>query len=51
MATFKLDVRNQGQHEFYTDQSQETGRLEVDGVWYDWNGVIRLQEFLASSRA
>ncbi len=34
--TFKLDVRNQGQREFYTVQSQETGRLEVDGVWYGW---------------
>ena len=41
--TFKLDMRNQGQREFYTAQSQETGRLEVDGVWYSWIGVINLE--------
>ncbi len=40
MATFKLDVRNQGKREFFTFLSQETGRLEVDGVWYDWIGAI-----------
>jgi len=42
-ATFKLDVRNQGKHEFYTVQSQESGRLEVDGVWYDWTGGFDLK--------
>src|SRR5450759_631577 len=42
-ATFRLDVRNQGQREFYTVQSQETGRLEVDGVWYDWTGAFELK--------
>jgi hypothetical protein len=34
--TFKVDVRNQGQRRFYTFQAQESGRLQVDGVWYDW---------------
>ncbi len=43
IPTFKLDVRNQGQREFYTVQSQESGRLEVDGVWYDWTGPIDLK--------
>src|SRR5215471_11266745 len=42
MATFKLDVRNQGKRGFYTVQSQESGRLEVDGVWYDWAGGFDL---------
>jgi hypothetical protein len=37
-ATFKLDVRNRGQREFYAVQSQEGGRFEVDGVWYGWTG-------------
>ena len=41
--TFKLDVRNQGQREFYTRRAQESGRLEVDGVWYDWTGPIDLK--------
>jgi len=40
---FKLDVRNQGQREFSTVQSQETGRLEVDGVWYGWTSEIDLK--------
>jgi hypothetical protein len=40
--TLKLDVRNQGQREFYTFQAQESGRLEVDGVWYDWTGGFDL---------
>ena len=40
---FKLDVRNQGQREFYAVQSQVTGRLEVDGVWYDWTGGTNLK--------
>ena len=43
MPTFKLDVRNQGTREFSTVQSQETGRLEVDGVWYDWTGGYELK--------
>jgi hypothetical protein len=43
MATFKLEVRNQGKREFYTVQSQESGRLEVDGVWYDWTGGFDLK--------
>ena len=41
--TFKLDVCNQGQREFGTTQSQKTGRLEVDGVWYDWTGDLDLK--------
>ena len=41
--TFRLDVRNQGQREFYTVQSQESGRLEVDGVWYRWTGGFDLK--------
>src|ERR1044071_7037253 len=41
--TFKLDVRNQSHREFYTFQSQEPGRLEVDGVWYEWTGAIDLK--------
>jgi hypothetical protein len=43
IATFKLDVRNQGQREFYAVQSQVTGRLEVDGVCYGWTGGINLE--------
>ena len=43
MPTFKLDVRNQGTREFSTVQSQQTGRLEVDGVWYDWTGGYELK--------
>jgi hypothetical protein len=43
MSTFKLEVRNQGKREFYTVQSQESGRLEVDGVWYDWTGGVDLK--------
>ena len=38
VATFKFDVRNQGQRKFGTFQGQEDGRLEVDGVWYSWTG-------------
>ena len=41
--TFKLEVRNQGQREFVTFQGQESGRVEVDGVWYDWTGPIDLK--------
>src|SRR5439155_13664131 len=41
--TFKVDVRNQGKREFSTFQSQKMGRLEVDGVWYDWTGEIDLK--------
>ena len=41
--TFKLDVRNQGQREFYTRRAQESGRLEVDGVWYGWTGGLDLK--------
>ena len=41
--TFKLDVRNQGKREFSTFQSQKMGRLEVDGVWYEWTGEIDLK--------
>jgi len=41
--TFKGDVRNQGQREFSTVQSQESGRLEVDGVWYGWTGGLDLK--------
>src|SRR2546427_8348483 len=40
---FKLEVRNQGQREFGTTQSQKTGRLEVDGVWYDWTDDLDLK--------
>lgn len=42
-VTFKVDVRNEGQREFHTVQSQETGRLEVDGVWHDWTGAFDLK--------
>lgn len=41
--TFRLDVRNQGQREFYTFLSQEAGRLQVDGTWYEWTGAIDLK--------
>ena len=41
--TFKLDVRNQGHREFFTTHSQEPGRLEVDGVWYEWTGGFDLK--------
>ena len=43
IPTLKLDVRNQGHREFYTFRSQEPGRLEVDGVWYEWTGGIDLK--------
>src|SRR5438046_2973461 len=43
IPTLKLDVRNQGQRRFSTVQSQVTGRLEVDGVWYGWTGPIDLK--------
>lgn len=39
----KLDVRNQGQQEFSIAQSQESGRLQVDGVWYGWTGGFDLK--------
>src|SRR5439155_12150223 len=41
--TFKLDVRNQGQREFYPPQAQESGRLEVDRVLYGWTGLFDLK--------
>lgn len=41
--TFRVDVRNQGQREFHTVQSQMAGRLEVDGVWYRWTGAFDLK--------
>src|SRR6266404_5825835 len=41
--TFELDVRNQGQREFYTFQAQESGRVEVDGIWYGWAGGFDLK--------
>jgi len=41
--TLKLDLRNQGQREFYTVQAQESGRLQVDGVWYEWTGPLDLK--------
>lgn len=41
--TFNVDVSNQGHREFYTFRSQEPGRLEVDGVWYEWTGGIDLK--------
>ena len=43
IATFRVDVRNQGQREFYTFQSQEAGFLQVDGVWYHWTGAFDLK--------
>jgi len=41
--TLNLDVRNQGRQEFSIAQSQESGRLQVDGVWYDWTGGFDLK--------
>jgi hypothetical protein len=43
IATFRVDVGNQGQREFYTFQSQKAGRLQVDGVWYQWTGGFNLK--------
>jgi hypothetical protein len=43
IATFRMDVRNQGQRDFLTFQSQEPGRLQVDGVWYHWTGAFNLK--------
>jgi hypothetical protein len=40
---FRLDVRNEGQREFHTVRSQEPGRLQVDGIWYDWIGAFDLK--------
>jgi hypothetical protein len=43
VPTFRFDASNKGQREFYTFQSQESGRLEVDGIWYNWTGAFRLK--------
>ena len=38
VPTFTLALRNQGPRKLTVFQLQETGRLEVDGIWYEWLG-------------
>jgi hypothetical protein len=37
--TFTFDLQNSGPRDFITFQLQEMGRVEVDGVWYEWTGA------------
>ncbi len=45
-VVFKASVRNRGNATVMVAQAQETGELEVDGVWHKWTGAVEVKSSL-----